>query len=66
MINNIPSLSNKFKCPECGSGLFETSNCTDWPKAIVHCHGYVGSNQRCGFTWHRASQDKEAFTGAKV
>lgn len=48
----------EFKCPECGSNRFGTSNCLAKNPAdmIGHCHG-----AGCRFTWSRAD-DKKYFS----
>ena len=53
----------QFKCPECGSGMFGTSDCLS-DKMTGHCHGNAseGVMACCTFTWDRATQDKDVFT----
>jgi hypothetical protein len=41
----------EFHCPRCESTYYGTSNVSDWPRAVGHCHGRDGS---CNFTWQRA------------
>lgn len=52
----------EFKCPECGSMMFGTSNCTaeNSGEMVGHCHGYKPDGQRCRFTWTR-DNDHEHF-----
>lgn len=56
------SLRNRFKCPECGSSMFGTSNCLDWDKAEGKCHGLKYNGERCYFSWHRKTEDEKVFT----
>lgn len=49
----------EFKCPECGSSHFGTTDCVAWVNPVGHCHG-----DNCNFKWCRKTQDEEVFTNA--
>ena len=46
----------EFKCPECGSSHFGTTDCVAWVNPVGHCHG-----DNCNFKWCRKTQDEEVF-----
>jgi hypothetical protein len=52
---------SEFKCPECGSKMFGTTDCVKWVNPRGHCHGFKSDGSRCGFTWCRKTQDDDVF-----
>lgn len=51
----------KFKCPECGSCRFGTSQVKEWDKAKGHCHGYKPDGSACRYSWNRSTEDDNVF-----
>lgn len=51
----------EFKCPECGSNRFGTSNATDWGKAVGHCHGFDKDDYPCHFSWKRTAENDAKY-----
>ena len=52
---------SEFTCPQCGSHMFGSSNCTGPGPVTRHCHGYkevaLGSIS-CSFSWPESEDAK--------
>ncbi|AUR82704.1 hypothetical protein NVP1271B_06 [Vibrio phage 1.271.B._10N.286.54.B4] len=55
------SIGKEFKCPQCGSNRFGTSDCTS-ENMTGHCHGFTETGHVCKFTWPRSEEeDRKVF-----